>query len=70
MGPGCTWGRTIGDAKGIIDCLHEAGHEPECWKGPIPTTDEEREAYAVHQAKQEAFNTKFWALIRERHPAA
>lgn len=49
--PGATWGRTIGSIKTMIDCLHEAGHEPD---------PEDR------SASHAEWGEKFWALMEER----
>ena len=53
-GPGATWGETIGEAKTIIDCLHEAGPRP---------------APGVVASAHEHWNKRFWSLMSERRPS-
>lgn len=61
-GPGATWSRTVGGAKTMIDCLHEAGHEPPPY--PLRTlTREESEAYGWLQRQ---WTKRFWDLMKER----
>jgi hypothetical protein len=64
VSPGATWTVKVGGAKTIIDCLHEAGTHPGLHN--IPATEAEREEARRHSAALEAWNERFWALMRDR----
>jgi hypothetical protein len=50
-GPGAAWSETVGEAKTIIDCLHEAGSRP---------SPEAGESEHIQWSK------RFWSLMNER----
>ena len=63
-GPGATWGKTIEQAKHIVDCLYEAGPHPGItWF--MPMTVEERDTVKALGKAQEDWNRRFWGLMRE-----
>ncbi len=61
-GPGATWGKSIGQAKSIIDCLHEAGPRP--MYTDVRTTKEENARRLVAMGE---WNDQFWKLLGERN---
>lgn len=60
--PAATWSKTIGGAKTIIDCIHEAGPE-EPYQDTLGMSREKGQAYL---ARRDAWAQRFWALMRER----
>lgn len=60
--PGATWARTIGGAKTIIDCMHEAGPE-EPYRDTLGMSREKGQA---HLARRAAWAQRFWTLMHER----
>lgn len=60
--PGATWAQTIGGAKTIIDCMHEAGPK-EPYRDTLGMPREEGQAYLAERA---AWSARFWAFMRER----
>lgn len=65
VGPGGTWSRTIGGAKDIIDCMHEAGPRPALLWGN--ESYEEKKANGVAHGE---WARRFWKLMDERQEAS
>lgn len=60
--PGATWSESIGGAKTIIDCIHEAGPE-EPYRDTLGMSREDARVYLANRA---AWSQRFWALMHER----
>lgn len=59
--PGAVWFRTVGQAKTMIDVLHEVGPRP-----VAPPYSSSRIASAEYADAQAAWNSRFWEAYRTR----